>query len=121
MTEAEALSSLTEMAETSLAFISVWISVTFAYLTVSYLVGKDPSRFQYLAVTALYVVVALQMTMAGVTWITAWEELHAREVTVLRDVYIANFAYADTAMVFFLLGTVLALYFMYNIRRSSDN
>ena len=51
MTEAETLVSLTDMSDTSLSFISVWISVTFAYLTVAYVVGKDLSRFQYIAIT----------------------------------------------------------------------
>ena len=106
------------MSIASLSFISVWITVTFAYLTVSYLVGKDLTRFQYLAITVLYVVVAFQMSLASTAWIRAWEALHLQEETILRGVAIANYPYADTAMVFFITGTGLALYFMYNIRNS---
>jgi hypothetical protein len=120
MTEVEALNSLTEMAEASLSFITVWISVTLAYLTASYLVGKALSRFQYLAVTALYVAITFVMTMASVTWIKAWEALHMREPTILREVVISNYAFANTIIGVFIFGTALSLYFMYNVRRSKE-
>ena len=116
MTEAETLVSLTDMSDTSLSFISVWISVTFAYLTVAYVVGKDLSRFQYIAITTLYLTVCFEMSMAAVTWIQAYEALHLKTATILREVTLANYSYANTATIFFIGGTVLSLYFMYNIR-----
>ena len=46
------------------------------------------------------------------------EALHQKVATILRDVEIANYSYADTAAIFFVGGTALALYFMYNIRHT---
>jgi hypothetical protein len=121
MTEVDALTMLTEIAQASLSFMSVWISITFAYLTVAYLVGNSLSRFQYLAVTALYIVLALHISTATVTWVKTWEALHLRESTILDEVVISNYPYTYTAIAVFLFGTALSLYFMYNVRKSKKS
>ena len=58
MTEAEAMVALAELTDIATAQTSVWLSLTFTYLTVAYLAGKKLSRFQCLAIPALYTVTA---------------------------------------------------------------
>ena len=54
MTEPEVIASVTDLAEIATNFVSLWLSVTFAYLTVAYFLSKALSRFQYFAASALY-------------------------------------------------------------------
>ena len=44
--EAQAIEALADIAAVAATYISVFISLTFAYLTVAYLVGATLNRFQ---------------------------------------------------------------------------
>ena len=98
--------------------IALWLSSTFAYLTVSYLVRKALSTFQCLLVSRLYGVMALMFAGAAVGYTNSWFLLKARENTILDDVLLFQGMenYISGAAVVFFGGTLVSLYFMYNVR-----
>ena len=63
MSESDAIEALSEISLNATTYVSIFISVTFAYLTVAYLVGKQLTRFQCLAVSALYFLIAGMMLL----------------------------------------------------------
>ena len=124
MNEAESIAALTNIGEAFSAFTGLWVSVTFAYLTVSYLVGKALSRFQTIAISTIYFVSALVFGASAHGYGHSWVLLNEREQTILKEAYVfadAGF-FTSSIAVFLLGGTALSLYFMYDIRkrRSQD-
>ena len=90
MTEAEALEVLSEFANNTATYFTMFVSFTFAYLTVTYLVGKSLSRFQSLAISGLYVISALVSGITTVGWAQAWLVLRTSETTMLNEVWLFN-------------------------------
>jgi len=119
MSEGEVIAALTDIGETFSTFTGLWVSVTFAYLTVAYLVGKALSRFQCLAISALYVVSSVLFGTSAQGYADGWVRLHLRETSVFDEVFVFNNVtfYAEAGAVFFGLGTLLSLYFMYDVRK----
>ena len=118
MTESEIIEALSEISLNAATYMTIFISVTFAYLTVAYIVGRTLNRFQTLMVSSLYVLLATMTGTATFGFTDAWQILHARKGSVFNEVWI----YQNTGWVFFLLPVlalvVLAsLYFMFDIRR----
>ena len=120
MTEAEAIEALSNIAINVTAFFSIFISITFAYLTVAYLVGRDLSRFQLTAINSLYVLCTLLMGAATAGWNEAWIKLHSREATVISDIWIID-AIAWTEGLYLMLASIVfaSIYFMYDIRKQN--
>ena len=54
MTEAEALELIPLYVDIAVTSFSVYITITFAYFTLSYLIGAKLSIFQAIAVSSLY-------------------------------------------------------------------
>ena len=119
MTEEGAIAALTDIGETFSTFTGLWVSVTFAYLSVAYLVGKSLTRFQCAAISILYILSSITFGFSAQAYADSWVKLHQRVTSVFDDVFAANFPYyGEAAAAFFVAGTVLSLYFMYDIRRS---
>lgn len=120
MTEAEAIGALVDIDELAATYGSLWLSVTFGYLTVAYFLGKALSRFQCLMISVLYIVSALNYVGSVVGQTQAWELLVERERTIYDGVWLATgfSGWADGGALFYLAGTIIALYFMYNVRNS---
>ena len=118
MSEAEAIEALTNIGETAGAFYSMWISVTFAYLTVAYLVGQSLTRFQTLAISAIYIFAAWVFGSSAQGYAGSWNRLSLRENTILSEswVFSATPYHGETTAVLVVGGTLLSLYFMHNIR-----
>ena len=118
MTEAEAIEALADVAANCATYFSVFMSLTFAYLTVAYLVGASLNRFQLILTTAIYVLSAAMMAGTIVTWTGAWLELYHREQTVFSGSRIADLPYWVETLAILLAAVVIAsVYFMYDIRR----
>lgn len=61
----EVVAALTDMADVAATYAGLWVSVSFAYLTVAYLVGRRMTRFQCGLISALYLVTATMFAAAS--------------------------------------------------------
>ena len=118
MTEAEAIEALTNIGEVAATYAGLWLSSTFAYLSVCYFVGKSLTTFECLLVSVLYGSSALMFAAAGIGYANSWFLLRAREETILDSIWLFNGMenYMAGAAVVFFGGTLVSLYFMYNVR-----
>ena len=119
MSEAEALEVLSDFANNTATYFTMFVSFTFAYLTVAYFVGRSLSRFQCLAISGLYTISAAVSGVTTVGWAQAWMILREREKTMVDQVPLFN-DIGWIGSVSFLLITiaVVSLYFMYDVRKS---
>jgi hypothetical protein len=120
MTEVEATATLVAMGDTHATYISMWVTATFAYLTVAYLVGRDLSGFQSVAVSGLYIASASLFAIAAVGHAEAWVSLAGRVQTTYDTITASQIFPIWTLILslFFLAGTLVSLYFMYNVRHT---
>ena len=66
MSEADTISALAAVGDTTSSDIALWVTTTFGYLTVAYFIGKDLTRFQVGAVTGLYIVSSTLFSMSAI-------------------------------------------------------
>jgi len=122
MTEGEAIGALTDIADTAATYVGIWITLTFAYLTVSYFVGKSLSRFQCMTVSGLYLLSGAMFAVTTLVHTRAWLLLRERQNSVYDDVAAATLpGWMEIATLFFILGMIISLYFMYNVRRTNKD
>jgi hypothetical protein len=118
MTEAEATEALTNIAMTCATYFSVYISLSFAYFTVAYVIGSTITRFQLILISFVYSVAQLLVGMTFVIWTLAFEKLHAREQTILSDIWaLQHMTWSETAVMLILSIFLASVYFMYDIRK----
>ena len=117
MTDQEAIEALSDIAMTGATYLSIFISITFAYLTVAYLVGSKLTRFQAAVISSFYVIVSLLAGSATLVWNDGWFNLYRDHPSVLRDVWLVN-GLAWTELLYVVLIGIVAtsLYFMHDIR-----
>jgi len=122
MTEAEAIESLTNIGSLAATYAGMWLSVTFAYLTVAYLVGAKLSRFQVSAISTLYVLLTSISGATTLGYVDSWTKLREREATIFDSVKLFSSAevYLPATTAFLIFSTCLALYFMYDVRKNSS-
>ena len=118
MSEAEAIEALSDMAINVSTFFSIFVSLTFAYLTVAYLVGKELSRFQLVIINYLYILCTVLMGASMAIWNEAWLKLHHRETTVFSGSWLLD-AINWKVGAYVMLASILvaSLYFMHDIRK----
>lgn len=68
MCESEVMELVNLYAGNALNSYTIWVSFTFAYLTVAYLVGAKLSRIQLFIVSSLYVITGTAFALAAVTY-----------------------------------------------------
>ena len=74
MQELTPIEALTNIADVAATYGSLWISITFAYLTAAYFVGAKMTRFQCLTMSGLYLVTAVLFGSASASVRkNAWE------------------------------------------------
>ena len=88
MTEAEVIESLTNIGEVTATYGGLWLSSTFAYLTVCYLVGKVLTLFECLLISVLYGTSAIMFASATLGYIESWFKLKAQENTIMDDIWL---------------------------------
>ena len=121
MSESEAVSTIAELADVTATYGGLWISITFAYLTVAYFIGKQLSRFQCILVTSLYFVTACLFGGAAMGHSHAFFLSLEESETIYRHVWIFSGnsdIWLTTGGIFLAGGTLVSLYFMYDIRSS---
>ncbi|MEQ8694609.1 MAG: hypothetical protein RIC85_04720 [Gammaproteobacteria bacterium] len=120
MTEAEILELVSLYYGNAIEAFTIYITFTFAYLTVAYFVGSKLTRFQVFVVSGLYLISALSTTLGSIMPMLAWGELLAN-----RDTLLSKFPVWDGEMwvvnmgIIFLVGIVVSFYFMYDVRSKS--
>ncbi|MGR8949759.1 MAG: hypothetical protein ACU84Q_17085 [Gammaproteobacteria bacterium] len=118
MAESEAIEALADIAAVAATYFSVFMSLTFAYLTVAYLVGATLNKFQLVLTTAIYVLSAAMMGASTTVWTKAWMKLYNREQTVFTGSWVADSFNWETTLSILLTAVVIAsVYFMYDIRK----
>ena len=123
MVEADAIAALTNIGEVAATYTGMWLSVTFGYLTVAYFLGKSLSRFQCLAISALYVVFAVIFASVTIGFVDSFWLLRAREKTIIDEAWIFSSlpGYLEGTAFVLLAATLVSLYFMYNVRQREKN
>ena len=117
--EAEVIGSLMAISDQAATYLNVWVSLTFGYLTVAYFLGKALSRFQCLAISGLYLVIAYIAASSVYGLTQSFFVLLGRDTSLISDVWIITHGGREQgAAIFFSGATILALYFMYNARQT---
>ena len=113
------IGALTDIADVAATYLGVWLSLTFAYLTVSYFVGRALSRHQCMMISFVYLLSASMFGVTTFVHVKAWVLLRAREQSVYDEISLVTFPWWIEAVVIFLVtGTLISLYFMYNVRHT---
>ena len=123
MTEVEAIATLNDISEVIGMFMSMWVSFTFAYLTVAYFLGSSLTRFQCLAISILYLVTASYAGAAVVAHVQAWHSVRTKSENLYNDIALMTSQNGwEYGFTFFLvLGSLVSLYFMYDVRDRKRN
>jgi len=119
MSEFEAIEAVTALLENGMTSFTVYFSFTFAYLTASYLVAAALTKFQAIALSALYVVSAESTGVAVYGCQQAIEDIqNTYPSAVIDSMLIWDMRYWHAYILFlFIAVIILSLYFMYNRRR----
>ncbi len=119
MSETDAVATLADIAETAGVYFSLFITLTFAYLTAAYFVGASLSRFQNLVVSGIYLLSSLLTGLTFAGWSRAWIKFNAETQTILNDVFIFRTAWVIESSAHLMLVSVIcaSIFFMYDIRR----
>ena len=123
MSEAEAVELIAMYLDNLVVSISVYLSITFAFLVVSHTVGSRLSQFQATVVSVLYIVAALTMygaMLINQLWI---ESLLSSNPIVLRTEslkFVMNMKFWKTALaVLIFSGILVSLYYSHDARRNT--
>jgi hypothetical protein len=121
MNDAELLEALAAWSANGINSFTVYISITFAYLTASYFVGKALSRSQTIILSGLYIVSALSAALSNLAAMDALRILMETYPNLLDS---SPYFKLDLWIVFMnticTLGIILSLYFMYQVRNDGD-
>ena len=119
MSEAEALEAIANIEPQVATYSSLWLSVTFAYLTVAYLVGKRMTYFQCFATSLLYGVISTLFSVGVLAHGKAFFIVLSESDTPYSQIPI----FADGELFwmlfiggFFSFAALLSFYFMYDVR-----
>ena len=119
MSEAEVIESMAILGDGAVNVFTVFISVTFAYLTVAYFVGRSLTKFQLIAVSGLYLVTSTTMGATCVACVIAWEKLIHQYPSALNNIPFFTIGIWHKVMaIIFIGGVIVSYYFMYNIRNT---
>ena len=120
MSEAETIEALSNITASATSFFSICISITFAYLTVAYLVGAKLSRFHLTMINMLYALCAAIAGGSALIWWDAWVKLHRRTTRVLNEVWLAdNIGWTGAEYVMLGLIIIASIYLMRDVRKTS--
>jgi hypothetical protein len=120
MTEAEVMELTMMCVENAMTSFSLFVTVTFAYLMASFVIGSKLSSFQSLAVSGLYVVTAGIAISCTILYVRTWGELRSGipgGIEVMDNIALWNeslWLYYPTVTC--VVGIGVSLYFMWNVR-----
>lgn len=120
MSEAETLEVIAIYAANAADSYLGFVSITFAYLTVAYFVGRALSKFQTIAVSGLYLAASMPMAVSCVISTQAWAATMSSKSTVLDTLTLYTGGYWDIYMAILLTAILaISLYFMIDVRRKA--
>ena len=119
MSETDVIATLNDIADVIATYVGMWLSFTFAYLTVAYFVGHALSRFQCFTISSLYALASAWFCSAGVAYTQAWQSLRLRETSLYDTIPLmtSQIGWEWGITAFLAGGTMVSLYFMYDIRK----
>jgi len=120
MTEAEALDLIVGFGANATSGFAIYISFTFAFLTLSYFVGSKLTTFQAIVVSVIYIIGAIGPAVSAYSHIRAIAEIQASRPTLLDGL----FGWDQTVFLIWepvlaAIGILLSLYFLYDARREN--
>ena len=110
-----ALTVIADNFNTSLAFMTLYLSVVSGYLCVAYLAGSKLTKLQVSFVTLLYVVFPLHFTLSS---FGAFEGAHLMHVEAFPDSLGPSPVMNRGLAIFQLFGIVGCLKFMWDVRKN---
>jgi len=121
MNDADILEALAAWASNGINSFTVYISITVAYLTASYFVGKQLSNVQATILSGLYVVSATSAALSNLTAMDAMRQMiNAHPTLVDSSPYFQMDIWIVGMNVICTMGIFISLYFMYQIRKQGD-
>ena len=118
MNEAEALALISDYANISVTSFSVYLTITFAYLTVAYLAGTRMKLPQVFAISGLYVIAAGSAIICTIICIQAWGKIKRLHTTILDEFFFWSDSFWISYLIpLMVMGVFIGIYFMWNIRR----
>ena len=122
MTEAETLELVSLYYGNAIDAFTIYISFTFAYLTVAYFIGEKLTRFQVIVVSGLYLIAALSTTFGSIMPMLAWGELLSSRETLLDKFQLWDGStWVFNMCVIFIGGIIVSFYFMFDIRSKASS
>ena len=123
MSEAEAVELIAAYLDGLVVSISVYLSITFAFLVVSHTVGSRLSQFQATVVSVLYVVAALTIygaMLINQLWIESVLESNPIVLRTESLKFVMNMNFWKSALVVLVFsGVFVSLYYAHDARRSA--
>lgn len=117
MTESEALEVIAAFGANTMSAFSSYLTLTSAYLILCYIIGANLTRFQVVAVSALYFFAALITTASAIGQQQAIAEIQKNSKTVLDAIPIWNMDTWNIGMGLLMgSGILMSLYFMCHTR-----
>ena len=119
MTEAEVLELAANYSSNAMTAFTIYISFTFAYLITAFYVGKKLTAFQVVTASGLYVVSVGSTVLAVIGALQVQYAIQDTKDTVLDRFPIWTgglwISYMGTILI---IGILISLYFMWNVRHS---
>ena len=121
MTDADTLELISDYAGNCMTAFSVYLTVTFAFLTVSFLTGAKLTKFQARAVSGLYLISAFSSMMANLLYYQLIDEsilLFSTEANTIASLTLLNMDLWKSYMLSLqAIGIAVSMYFLYDIRK----
>ena len=125
MTEAEVLELIAIYIGNAMTAFSIFVSVTFAYMTVAYIAGSKMSIFQVWAASGLYLFAAASAMLCAYLQIHTWSTLRSEfpgGISAMDSSALYNGSFWEIFLTTTqLLGIAVSLCFMYNVRHASES
>ena len=119
MTTYEAYDIAQSLFSNSISAISVYLSLTFAYLAAAYFIGKDLSRMQVTTLNTIFLLFSGMSAWAAAGYTNAAILALVQAGTVLAGGFYAPKPWVTTLIgASCVVGTVMCLKFMSDIRKS---
>ena len=118
MSEAEILELVSLYYGNAIDAFTIFISFTFAYLTVAYFIGPALTKFQAGAATGLYILSSASAAVGSILPMLAWSELLGSKETTLGQFQIWDGVFWISYMgLIHAVAIFVSLYFMFDVRR----
>ena len=121
MSEAEAFEVAAAWVANAITAFTIYISFTFAYLTVAFVAGNKLSRFQTIVVSIMFALSAASSIFSMINSLMMWESALSHVENIDRSYFFNDPFFWYTYMLAILGGGILvSLYFMWNVRHHKE-